>query len=81
MDKRVGAEDLRLSEEWRKLKTAVNLSRRQHEAVLEKAEPSLATAYEARDHALEEARDADRRRVAVEDRERKLEALNAALER
>ena len=81
VDKRVGAEDLRLSEEWRKLKTIVNLSRRQHEAVLEKAEASLAAAYEARDRALEEARDADRRRVAAEDRERKLEALNAALER
>ena len=55
VDKRVGAEDLRLSEEWRKMKTAVNMSRRQYEAILEKAESSLATAYEAHDRALEEA--------------------------
>ena len=48
---------------------------------MEKVEASLATSYEARDRALEEARDTDRHRVAAEDRERKLEALNAALER
>ena len=81
VDKRVGAEDLRLSEGWRKLETAVNLSWRQHEAVLKEAEASLAIAHKARDRAVEEARDADRRRVAAEDRERKLEASNAALER
>ena len=55
VDKRIGAEDLRLSEEWCKLKTTVNLSRRQHEATMEKAEASLATAYKARVRALEEA--------------------------
>ena len=81
MDGRVEAEGLLLAKGWRQLRTAVNLSQLQHETALRKAEALTAAAQEACDRALEEARDAKRRRVAAEERERELEALNATLKR
>ena len=68
VDARLEAEGLRLAEEWHKLKVAMNLSRRQRDLDNAKAEASLKVSYEACSRALEEAREADRRREAAEKR-------------
>ena len=62
------AEGLRLIEERHKLKVAVNLACYQRELDNAKAEASLKIAHQARSRALEEAREADRRREAAEER-------------
>nr|XP_045086361.1 caldesmon-like [Aegilops tauschii subsp. strangulata] len=68
VDARLMAESLRLAEERHKLKVAINLGRHQRELDNAKAEASLATSREACSRALEEAREADRRRKAAEKR-------------
>nr|XP_020177683.1 cilia- and flagella-associated protein 45-like [Aegilops tauschii subsp. strangulata] len=80
VDTHLEAEGLRLKEEWRHLKVAINFGRLQHEHANVEAEASLATSREASARALEEAREADRRRAIVEERRRELLALNASLE-
>ena len=73
-------EDLRLAHEWHQLKVAINLGQLQHERDKAKAAVSLATSREASARALEEAREADNRHTATEERRRELQALNASLE-
>ena len=68
VDSRLEAEGLRLVEERRKLKVAINLGRYQRDLENVKAEASLKASREARSRALEEAREADRRREAAEKR-------------
>ena len=58
VDSRLEAEGLRLVEERRKLKVAINLGRYQRDLENAKAEASLKIAHEARSRALEEAREA-----------------------
>ena len=69
-----------MADEWHQLKVAINLGHLQHERASAKTEASLATSREASARALEEAREADCRREVAEERERELQALNAALE-
>ena len=66
VDSRLEAECLRLVEEQRKLKVAINLGRYQRELESAKAEASLKIAHEALSRALEEAREADRHREAAD---------------
>ena len=80
VDSRLEAEGLRLAEEWRKLKVAINLGRYQHDLENAKAEASLKVSYEARSRALEEAREADCRREAAEKRTWELQAWSTSLE-
>ena len=80
VDARLVAEGLRLVEERRKLKVAINLGRHQHELDNTKAEASLEVCREACSRALEEAREADRRREAAEKRAWELQAWSASRE-
>ena len=80
VDARLLAEGLRLAEERRKLKVAINLGRHQRELDNMKAEASLAASREACSRALEEAREADRRREAAEKRVWDLQAWSTSLE-
>ena len=57
VDARLEAEDLRLADEWHRLKVAVNLGRLQDERANAKAEVSLATSREASARALVEPRE------------------------
>ena len=59
---------------------AINLGRHQRELDNAKAEASLKVSHEARSRALEEAREADRRREAAEKRAWELQAWSASLE-
>ena len=74
------AEGLRLAEEWHTMKVAINLGRHQRELENMKAEASLAASRETCSRALEEAREADRRREAAEKRTWELHAWSASLE-
>ena len=65
VDGRLEAKGLQLSEEWHKLKVAINLGRHQRELDNVKVEASLTASREARSRALEEAREADHRREAA----------------
>ena len=58
-DSRLEAEGLRLAEERRKLRVAINLGRYQRDLENTKVEASLKIANEARSRALEEAHEAD----------------------
>ena len=80
VDARLETEGLGLVEEWHQLKVAINLGHLQREHANAKAEASLATSWEASARALEEAREADNRHAAAEERRRELQALNASLE-
>ena len=80
VDSRLEAEGLRLAEERRNLKVAINLGRYQRDLENAKAEASLKVSYEARSRALEEASEADRRREAAEKRAWELQAWSASLE-
>ena len=79
-DARLEAEGLRLAEERRKLEAAVALARHQRDLNNEEAEALLAASREARSRAVEEAREADRRREASEERARELLARCHSLE-
>ena len=70
----------RLVDEWHQLKVAINLGHLQHERASADADVSLAASREACARALEEARAADYRREAAEERERELQVSNATLE-
>lgn len=86
VDARLKAEGLRLAEERRKLKVAINLSRHQRDLDNAKAESSLEVSREACSRALEDAREADCRREsdcrceAAEKRMWELQAWSASLE-
>ena len=80
VDSRLEAEGLRLAEERRKLKVAINLGRYQRDLENAKAEVSLKVSHEARSRALEEAREADRRCEAAVKRAWELQAWSASLE-
>ena len=80
VDARLEAEGLRLMEERHKLKVAINLGRHQRELDNAKAEASLATSREACSRALEEAREADRRREIAEKRSWELQAWSTSLD-
>ena len=80
VDSRLEAEGLRLAEERRKLKVAINLGRYQRDLENAKAEASLKVSHEARSRALGEARGANRRREAAEKRVWELQAWSASLE-
>nr|XP_020171846.1 stress response protein NST1-like [Aegilops tauschii subsp. strangulata] len=80
VDARLEAEGLRLKEEWHQLKVSINFGRLQREQANAAAEASLAASHEASAQALEEAREADRRRAIAEERRQELLALNASLE-
>ena len=73
-DARLEAEGMRLAEERRKLKVAVTLARHQCDLDNAKAEASLAASREACSQAVEEAREADRRRKDAEERAWELQA-------
>ena len=66
VDSHLEAEGLRLAEEWRKLRVAVNLGRYQRDLDNAKAEASLKVSREACSRALEEARETDSHREAAE---------------
>ena len=74
------AEGLRLVEERRKLKVAINLGRYQRDLENTKTEASLKVSRDAWSRALEEAREADRRREAAEKHVWELQAWSASLE-
>ena len=74
------AEVLRLAEERHKLKVAINLGRHQRDLDNAKAKASLEVSREACSRALEEAREADRRREAAEKCAWELQAWSASLE-
>ena len=80
VDARLKAEGLRLAEEWRKLKVAINLGRHQRDLDNAKAKESLEVSREACSRALEEAHEADRRREAAEKLAWELQAWSASLE-
>ena len=80
VDSRLESEGLRLVEERRKLRVAINLGRYQRDLDNAKAEASLKVSHEACSRALEEAREADRRREAAEKRAWELQAWSASLE-
>ena len=80
VDSRLEAEGLRLVEERRKLRVAINLGRYQRDLENAKAEASLKIAHEARSRALEEAGEADRCREAAEERAWELQAWSTSLE-
>lgn len=79
-DARLEAEGLRLAEERRKLEAAAALARHQRDLDNEEAEALLAASREARSRAVEESREADRRREASEERARELLARCHSLE-
>ena len=79
-DAHLEAEGLRLAEEKRKLKVAIALARHQRDLKNAKAEASLAASREACSLAVEEAREADRRRKDAEERARELQAWSNSLE-
>ena len=79
-DARLEAEGLRLAEEKRKLKVVVALARHQRDLENAKAEASLAASREACSQAVEEAREADRRRKDAEERAWELQAWSNSLE-
>ena len=66
------AEGLRLAAERRELEGAIALARRQRDLDDAEAKASLVASREARSWAAEEAREADRRRKAAEERAREL---------
>nr|XP_020181403.1 wiskott-Aldrich syndrome protein homolog 1-like [Aegilops tauschii subsp. strangulata] len=74
VDARLEAEGLRLMEECHKLKVAINLGHHQRDLDNVKAGESLATSRVACARALEEAREADRRREIAEKRAWELQA-------
>ena len=80
VDARLEAEGLRLIEERRKLKVAINLARHQRELDNAKAEASLVSSREAFSQALEEAREVDYHREIAEKRAWELQAWSASLE-
>jgi hypothetical protein len=80
VDVHLESENLRLAREWYKLNIAINLGCQQHERACTEAAESLVTSHEACAHALEEARATDHRHKAAEEREKELQALNAAHE-
>ena len=80
VESRLEAEGFRLVEERRKLKVAINFGRYQRDLEKAKAEASLKMSHEARSRALEEAREADRRREAAEKRAWEIQAWSASLE-
>ena len=71
-DARLEAEGLRLAAERRELEGAIALAHRQRDLDDAEAKASLVPSREARSWAIEEAREADRRRKAVEERAREL---------
>ena len=71
-DARLEAEGLRLAAERRELEGAIVLARRQRDLDDAEAKASLVASREARSWATEEAREADRRRKAAEERAREL---------
>ena len=79
-DARLEAEGLRLVAERRELEAAVALARYQCDLDDEEAKASLAASREVRSRAVEEAREADRRREATEERARELLARCRSLE-
>ena len=79
-DARLEAEGLRLAEERHKLKVAIALARHQRDLKNAKAEASLAALQEACSQAVEEAREADQRRKAAEERAWELQAWSSSLE-
>ena len=79
-DARLEAEGLRLVAERRKLEAAAALAHRRRDLDDEEAKASLAASREARSQAVEEAREADRRREATEERARELLARCRSLE-
>ena len=79
-DARLEAEGLRLAAERRELEGAIALARCQHDLNDAEAEASLEASREARSRAAEEAREADRRRTAAEERARELLAWCHSLE-
>ena len=80
VDSRLEAEGLRLAEERRKLRVAINLGHYQRDLDNAEAEASLNVSREACSRALEEAREADRLREAAEKRTWELHAWSASLE-
>ena len=80
VDLRLEAECLRLVEERRKLRVAINLGPYHRDLECAKAEASLKITNEARSRALEEAHEADRRREAAEERAWGLQAWSVSLE-
>jgi len=79
-DARLEAEGLRLAEERRQLKVVVALARHQRDLDNTKAEASLVASREACSQAVEEAREADRRRRDAEERAWELQAWSNSLE-
>ena len=79
-DGRLEAEGLCLAEERRKLKVAVALARHQRDLDNAKAEASLVASREACSQAVEEAREADRRRKDAEEHTWELLAWGNSLE-
>ena len=73
-DARLEAEGLRLAEEKCKLKVVVALARHQRDLDNVKAEALLAASREACSLAIEEAREADRRRKDAEEHTQELQA-------
>ena len=71
-DARLEAEGLRLAAERRELEGAIALARRQRDLDDAEAKASLVASREAQSWAAEEAREADRRREAAEERAREL---------
>ncbi|XP_044456172.1 translation initiation factor IF-2 [Triticum aestivum] len=80
-DARLEAEGLRLVEERCKLKVAIALARHQRDLENAKAEASLAASREAYSQAVEEAREANRRRKDAEERAWELLAWGNSLEK
>ena len=79
-DARLEAEGLRLTEERHKLKVAVALARHQCDLDNARAEASLVASREACSQVIEEAREADRRCKAAEERAWELQAWSNSLE-
>src|SRR4051812_13132007 len=79
-DARLEAEGLRLAEERHKLKVAIALARQQRDRDNAEAEVFLAASREACSQAVEEAREADRRRRDAEERVWELQAQRNSLE-
>ena len=77
VDSRLEAEGLWLVEERCKLRVAINLGHYHCDLEKAEAEASLKIANEARSRALEEAREADHRREAAEERAWGLQAWSA----
>lgn len=80
VDAHLEGEGLRLAREWRLLKVAIDLGCLQHERARAEVKESLAASRESCARALEEAQAANLCREAAEEREKELQASNAALE-